>query len=67
MPQNRYDTGVAGGDYDNDGFEDISVTGFGGNTLDHNSGSGTFTGVTKAAGVSAGGWSASAGFFDMEI
>jgi len=66
MPQNRYDMGVAVGDYDNDGFEDIYVTGFGGNTLYHNNGNGTFTDVTKAAGVDGGGWSASAGFFDYD-
>jgi len=66
MPQNHYDMGVAVGDYDNDGFEDIYVTGFGGNTLYHNNGNGTFTDVTRSAGVAAGGWSASAGFFDYD-
>jgi len=58
--------GVAVGDYDNDAFEDIYVTGYGGNTLYHNNGDGTFTDVTKRAGVVAGGWSASAGFFDYD-
>jgi enediyne biosynthesis protein E4 len=66
MPQNFYGMGVAVGDYDNDGFEDIYVTGYGGNTLYHNNGNGTFTDVTKSAGVAAGGWSASAGFFDYD-
>jgi len=66
MPQNHYDMGVAVGDYDNDGFEDIYVTGYGGNTLYHNNGNGTFTDVTKSAGVVGGGWSASAGFFDYD-
>jgi hypothetical protein len=66
MPQNHYDMGVAVGDYDNDGFEDIYVTGFGGNTLYHNNGNGTFTDVTKTAGVAGGEWSASAGFFDYD-
>jgi hypothetical protein len=66
MPQNRYGMGVAVGDYDNDGFEDIYVTGYGGNTLYHNNGNGTFTDVTKMAGVESGGWSASAGFFDYD-
>src|SRR5437016_704783 len=64
--QNYYAMGVAVGDYDNDGYEDIYVTGFGGNTLYHNNGNGTFTDVTKTAGVAAGGWSASAGFFDYD-
>src|SRR5205814_5104265 len=45
-------------------FEDIYVTGYGGNMLYHNNGDGTFTDVTKRTGVVAGGWSASAGFFD---
>ncbi len=40
--QNRYGMGVAVGDYDNDGFEDILVTGVGGNTLYRNNGNGTF-------------------------
>ena len=64
--QNYYAMGVAVGDYDNDGFEDIYVTGYGGNTLYRNNGNGTFTDVTKTAGVAAGGWSASAGFFDYD-
>jgi len=64
--QNFYGMGVAVGDYDNDGFEDIYVTGYGGNTLYHNNGNGTFTDVTKSAGVAASGWSASAGFFDYD-
>ena len=66
MPQNRYGMGVAAGDFDNDGFEDLYVTGFGGNTLYHNNGDGTFSDVTARAGVNAGGWSTSAGFFDYD-
>ena len=66
MPQNRYGMGVAVGDYDNDGFEDLYVTNHGGNTLYHNNGDGRFTDVTRSAGVGAGGWSASAGFFDAD-
>ena len=66
IPQNHYDMGVAVGDYDNDGFEDMYVTGFGGNTLYHNNGDGTFTDVTKKAGVAASGWNTSAGFLDYD-
>src|ERR1700735_1596446 len=58
--------GVAVGDYDNDGFPDIYVTNFGKNILYHNKGDGTFTDVTAKAGVAAGGWSVSAGFFDYD-
>jgi hypothetical protein len=66
MPQNRYGMGVAVGDYDNDGFEDLYVTNYGGNTLYRNNADGTFTDVTRKAGVAASGWSASAGFLDYD-
>src|SRR5437660_6519267 len=66
MPQNHYGMGVAVGDYDNDGFLDIYVTGFGGNTLYHNNRNGTFTDVTARAGVRGSGWSSSAGWFDYD-
>jgi hypothetical protein len=41
-----YGMGVAVGDYDNDGYEDLYVTSYGGNHLYHNNGNGTFTDVT---------------------
>jgi enediyne biosynthesis protein E4 len=61
-----YGMGVAVGDYDNDGYPDLYVTGYGRNTLYHNNGDGTFTDVTAKAGVGARGWSVSAGFFDYD-
>lgn len=61
-----YGMGVAVGDYDNDGFEDLYVTAFGGNKLYHNNGNGTFTDVTQKAGVGGSGWSTSAAWVDLD-
>jgi hypothetical protein len=57
---------VAIGDYDNDGWPDLYLTFFGRNVLLRNKGDGTFTDVTDAAGVGAGGWSTSAAFADYD-
>ena len=46
-----YGLGVAVGDYDNDGFDDIFITTVGQSHLFHNNGNGTFTDVTKSAGI----------------
>ncbi|MFZ0796841.1 MAG: CRTAC1 family protein, partial [Terriglobales bacterium] len=61
-----YSTGVAVGDYDNDGYDDLYVTGYGHNTLYHNNGDGTFTDVTERAGVGGSGWSTSAAWVDYD-
>ena len=61
-----YGMGVAVGDYDNDGFEDLFVTEYGRNHLYHNNGNGTFTDVTDKAGVAGGGWSTSAAWVDLD-
>ena len=61
-----YGFGVAVGDYDNDGFEDLFVTEYGGNRLYHNNGNGTFTDVTEQAGVGGSGWSTSAAWVDLD-
>ncbi len=43
--------GVAVGDYDNDGFDDLFITALGQSHLFHNNGNGTFTDVTKLSGL----------------
>ena len=65
-----YSMGVAAGDYDNDGFVDLYVTGVNRNQLLHNNGDGTFTDVTEKAGVAGLAktygkpWAVAAGWFD---
>ena len=61
-----YSLGVAAGDFDNDGFEDLYVTGYGGNHLYHNNGDGTFTDVTQSSGTGGSGWSTSAAWVDLD-
>jgi hypothetical protein len=61
-----YGMGVAVGDYDNDGNEDLYVTAYGGNKLYHNNGDGTFSDVTAKAGVGGSGWSSSAAWVDLD-
>jgi enediyne biosynthesis protein E4 len=43
--------GVAVGDFDNDGYDDLFVSGYGQSHLFHNNGNGTFTDVTQKAGL----------------
>ena len=47
-----YGIGVAVGDFDNDGYDDLFVTAYGQSRLFHNNGNGTFTDVTQKAGLS---------------
>lgn len=46
-----YSMGVAAGDYDNDGNEDLFICNAGRDALYHNNGDGTFTDVTKGSGL----------------
>ena len=62
-----YSMAVAVGDFDNDGYADLFVTGVKGNTLYRNLGNGKFVDVTAKAGVGAGKvWSVSAGWVDYD-
>ena len=58
--------GAATGDYDNDGDLDLYVTAYGSNALYRNNGNGTFTDVTRQAGVDDPRWSTSAAFVDYD-
>ena len=59
--------GVAIGDYDNDGWEDVYITDLTGGALYRNNRDGTFTDVTAKAGVdNHGQWGASAAFGDYD-
>jgi hypothetical protein len=67
-----YSMGVAVGDYNNDGHEDLFVTGVHGNHLYRNHGDGTFSDVTRAAGLAGPGslgrpaWSVAACWIDYD-
>jgi len=59
--------GVAVGDFDNDGFPDLYVIGYGRSILYHNNGNGTFTDITQKAGVAnPGKWGSSGAWFDYD-
>ena len=53
------------GDFDNDGFQDFIVTGYGAVMLYHNQGDGTFLEVSKEVGIDTTSWSSSAGWGDF--
>lgn len=61
-----YGMGVAVGDYDDDGDEDLYVTNVGTNVLYRNRGDGTFENATLIAGVGHDGWGTSAAFVDYD-
>jgi hypothetical protein len=58
--------GVCTADVDGDGWEDLYVTGLGGNHLYRNNHDGTFSDMTERAAVAVGGWSAGCGFADYD-
>ncbi len=60
-----YTHGVAAADYDNDGFTDFLITGYGQLQLFHNQGDGTFIDVMPSAGIVDHQWSSSAAWGDL--
>jgi enediyne biosynthesis protein E4 len=61
-----YGIGVAAGDYDNDGYDDVYITCVGNNHLFRNLGNGKFADVTARAGLTEPGFSTSAAWFDYD-
>lgn len=61
-----YTHGVSVADFDNDGFQDLLLTGFGGSFLFHNAGDGTFRNITRDSGVDIPGCSTSAAWADFD-
>jgi hypothetical protein len=61
-----YGMGVTTGDFDNDGWTDLLLTGLGEVQLWRNNGNGTFANATKKAGIADAEWSVSAAFVDYD-
>jgi hypothetical protein len=61
-----YSDAVTAADYDNDGNEDLLVTGYGKVVLYHNDGNGHFTDVTAKAGIKVDGWAISSTWLDYD-
>ncbi len=61
-----YGMGVAIGDYDNDGRDDVYITALDGDHLFHNEGNGKFRDVTKAAGIENANFGTSAAWVDYD-
>jgi hypothetical protein len=66
LDPDMYGMAVAAADYDNDGYVDLLVTGYGKTILYHNDGNGHFTDVTKKAGISVDGWAISSTWLDYD-
>ena len=65
--EDLFGMGVAVGDYDNDGFPDLLVCGYGRCLLYNNNGDGSFSDVSAQAGVqNLGRWASSAAWFDFD-
>jgi hypothetical protein len=63
---NIYGMAAIAADFDNDGFIDLFVTGYGQTILYRNNGDGTFSDVTVKAGIQVSGWSISSAWLDYD-
>jgi hypothetical protein len=66
LDPDMYAMAVTAADYDNDGYVDLLVTGYGKAILYHNDGNGHFTDVTKIAGINVDGWAISSTWLDYD-
>jgi hypothetical protein len=66
LDPDMYGMAVTAADYDNDGYVDLLVTGYGKTILYHNNGNGTFTDVTAKAGIKVDGWAISSTWLDYD-
>ena len=62
-----YSLGIAVGDYDNDGREDVYITALDGDHLFHNEGAGHFRDVTIEAGIHNASFGTSAAWLDYDL
>jgi hypothetical protein len=67
IEEREFGQGVAVGDFDEDGFDDVYVTNVGRNSLWKNQGDGTFLEVSEPAGVDDPRWSSSAAWADIDL
>jgi hypothetical protein len=70
LARSGWGQGCCVGDYDNDGYDDLVVTYWGGIVLYHNNGDGTFTDVSEKAGLMQDGrmrrWNTGCSFLDYD-
>jgi hypothetical protein len=66
LDPDMYGMAVTAADFDNDGFVDLLVTGYGKTILYHNDGNGHFTDVTAKAGIKVDGWAISSTWLDYD-
>ncbi len=61
-----FSVAVAAADFDNDGYTDLLVTGYGKAVLYRNKGDGTFEDVTRKSGINVDRWSISSSWLDYD-